>query len=384
MKTIPAFKSFAIVFTLLLVILFTTPNLAQSAYSTGNPVTDQLLDLAQEKLNAEHKALISGKAEDVTASQVFLAGKASEKVKDVTDLQLKRNKILAEHGQKYTKYTSTLTVQNTEVLDDSAKITAKENVTLTLIDKNSTEPVFTKEEKTHVFHFTRQGNKWIVTEDAVADAFRPALPEEGGEKITDKPVSLEITGKSGKTKKDKPQQSLEDMVLMATSGTYNPGPAVNYARSYWNNYNTAYRTYGNDCTNFTSQALNWGGWQHKGGWYSDANYWWYSPSAVAVWGGRAESRSWINVHYFYFFARYSGRAYNAAYISDFTLGDTLQIDFGTADGTLDHNTIVTKDNGNGNIFLTYHSNNTLDISIWDVVAKTPGAAYYGTLFNYFY
>ena len=130
--------------------------------------------------------------------------------------------------------------------------------------------------------------------------------------------------------------------------------------------------------------MNWGGWQHKGGWYSDPNYWWYSPSAVAGWGGRAESRSWINVHYFYFFARYSGRAYNASYISDFTLGDTLQVDFGTPDGTLDHNTIVTKDNGNGNIFLTYHSANTLDISIWDFVARTPGANYYGTLFNYFY
>jgi hypothetical protein len=284
MKTPPAVKFIAIVFSLFLVILFTTPNLAQAKYATGNPVTDQLLDLAQEKLDAEHKGLISGKAEDITAAQFFLAGKAAEKVKDVTDLQLRRNKILAEHGQKYTKYESSLTVQDTDISDGNAKITARESVTLTLIDKNSTEPVYTKEEKTHVFHFTRQGNKWIVTEDAVEEAFRPAIPDEGAEKITGKPVSLDITGKSGKTKKEKPQ-SLEDMVLMATAGTYNPGPAVNYARSYWNNYNTAYRRYVNDCTNFTSQAINWGGWQHKTGWYTDPNFGgihpMLSPSGVA-------------------------------------------------------------------------------------------------------
>ena len=225
---------------------------------------------------------------------------------------------------------------------DTAKVTAEENVTLTLVDKSAKEPVYTQEAKTHIFHYTKQGNEWKLTQDEQPNQFAPVAPEVGAKRVSDKPVSL--TG--GKPSKAENTSASSSMTMAALSGGFNPNTAANYATSYWNSYNSAYRTYGNDCTNFTSQALNWTGWQHAGGWYDDAHYWWYSTNPVVAWGGRSEARSWINVHYFYFFARYANRATNAQYLTDFRVGDTLQVDFGSPDGTLDHNTIVTKNNDN--------------------------------------
>ena len=183
-----------------------------------------------------------------------------------------------------------------------------------------------------------------------------------------------------------------------TSGAFNPTNAVNYANSYWGRdanstagYNTAYRVYydqnsGNlaDCTNFVSQAMNWGGWQHAGGWYQDAHYWWYSPNNIVQWGNKAEAWSWINANYWYFFARYSGRVLNATYLSDFRPGDVLQLDYSSNDGILDHTEIVTTKDSNGNLYLTSHAINVHNKSFWDIYAQNPGAAYYGSLMLYQY
>ena len=65
---------------------------------------------------------------------------------------------------------------------------------------------------------------------------------------------------------------------------------IAYAREYATVYNPAYREFGNDCTNFVSQALASAGWQYRYGmWFSD-EAWWYrdpspSPKQSHTWGG---------------------------------------------------------------------------------------------------
>jgi hypothetical protein len=356
----------------MLVISF--PTLAGA--SANDMVKDQLLNLAQRKINGEYNALITGNTSELTKTTPEISGLAAERKSSVAVLQLRRHNMLADHGQRYTKSASKLFIEKAEINTTNATITANEDVTLTLVDQHSSEPVFTKEMKNHVLHFTQQGGKWKLVEDDVLDGFVPVIPDVDEERITKQPLSLDTTIKMLKQKTSSTDGTA---VAAVTAGTFNRAAAVNYARSYWNNYNTGYRTYSNDCTNFTSQALNWAGWQHIGGWFDDAHYWWYSPSAVLSWGGRAEARSWVNVHSFYYFARYANRVTDAQYLAQFDLGDNFHFDFSPPDGILDHNAIVTKNNGGGNIFLTYHSVNTLDISIWDVIARTPGANYYGSL-----
>lgn len=316
-----------------------------------------------------------------------IGGKEAKRLNQVADDKMLLNKDLNEHGVHYTHASSKLNIEKIDVSGDTATIQAKEAVTRTLND-GSKSPVYTKEEIEHTFIYSQEGNQWKLVEDNVSNPFISTLPEKGEPKVTEKPILLQ--GSRNHPSRDKFANNNTWLLsyfikpVFAISGTYTPTNAVNYALSYWNNYNSAYRSYGNDCTNFVSQASNWGGWQHIGGWYDDPHYWWYSPNNIVEWGGRAEARSWINVQYYYFFARYSGRATNAQYLSDFTIGDTLQVDYGTPDGWLDHNTIVTRDDGNGNIYLTYHSNNTLNMSIWEFIHRTPGANYYGTLYNYYY
>jgi hypothetical protein len=349
-------------------------------------LTVQLLTLAQSKLDAEYNVLISGDATKLTKANFAMSGAITRGLSNAANSQIELNKILADHGEHYTKAVSKLTVEKMDVSGDNATITAKEYSTRTLVDKYAKDPVDTKEEITHTFHYVLQSGQWTLTEDNVVNPFVPVSPEPGMPKVTGKPISFDTSTKStASSQRSKfSNASANSMTTATMHGTYNPTTAANYAISYWNNYNSAYRAYGNDCTNFVSQSSNWAGWQHIGGWYLDDNNWWYSPNPMVTWGNKTESRSWVNVQDYYFFARNSGRAFNAQYQTDFTVGDTLQVDFSKPDGILDHNTIVTRDDGNGNIFLTYHSNNTLNMSIWEFYYRTPGANYYGTLYYYTY
>ena len=69
----------------------------------------------------------------------------------------------------------------------------------------------------------------------------------------------------------------------AIASSYNEQAATNYANEYWSSYNPAYPSYGNDCTNFVSQALYSGGLRgpvyfnaHMGVYQTTSNnYYWF-------------------------------------------------------------------------------------------------------------
>ncbi|MDV9177363.1 amidase domain-containing protein [Streptomyces sp. W16] len=62
-----------------------------------------------------------------------------------------------------------------------------------------------------------------------------------------------------------PDSSASDAAKSGTSAAYGYSKMVAYAARYWDHHNDAYRTYGNDCTHFISQAMPAGGWGTKGG-----------------------------------------------------------------------------------------------------------------------
>lgn len=369
---------FSLVSTLFLAVIITTPTLASAATPSKNSLSDQLLGIAQSKLDAEYDVLTSGDSTKLTKANLPVSGFAAQGINDTANTQLRIHDGLASHGLRYSQFSSKLNAQKIDISNGNATITADETVTL-VVDNGSKDPVNSKKRKTHIFNFSLQDGQWSLTQDKVLNDLAPVTPEPGEFKVQGAPINV--------LSKPKNKSSVIDNTVVNASivhGGFNPSNAVNYARSYWNNYNSAYRTYSNDCTNFVSQALNWGGWQHNGGWYDDTNYWWYSPSIVVAWGGRAESRSWIQTNYFWWFARNSGRARNAAYLSDFRPGDVLQIDQSVPDGYLDHTEIVTSKDSSGNIYLTSHSVNVLDKPFWTIYYQYPGAAFYGSIMNYSY
>ncbi len=213
------------------------------------------------------------------------------------------------------------------------------------------------------------------------------------EKIKKLPDPLNDHSKIGKAnleERNKQKKTSSDGLITtaATSGTYDPATAINYVRTYAQNPNPAYRRYDKgDCTNFMSQALNWAGWQHIGGWYSNPNYWWYDPASPweISWGNKGESWSWINAHYLHLFMLYSKRGFSATSWSQFLPGDIIQIDFANPqpDGTIDHSMMITKIE-NGEIFVTQQSPPYVDRKFKEVIDNNPGANYYGMLFYYQY
>jgi hypothetical protein len=173
--------------------------------------------------------------------------------------------------------------------------------------------------------------------------------------------------------------------------------AASYAKTWALKTNPEYQRFGDDCTNFVSQAMKAGGWTYNYGKdrcdeRKEDYVWWYKKldwpgSTCTNWKGDAitASHTWGGADNFRKFLQASGRATTAANISDLELGDVLQRDHG--DGTMHHSMVVTKkdtDTVNDKlikqIWLSYHTNDTLDKKFWGpdgILDKTPeGWKYY--------
>jgi hypothetical protein len=74
----------------------------------------------------------------------------------------------------------------------------------------------------------------------------------------------------------------------ALAYTYSGARAASYADQWWNSYNSYYTTFPDDCTNFVSQALAYGGKTNVGQPTSDPNndqFWFYFAGGI-------HSRTW--------------------------------------------------------------------------------------------
>jgi hypothetical protein len=80
-------------------------------------------------------------------------------------------------------------------------------------------------------------------------------------------------------------------------GTYNGRAAAKYAHKYATSYNDAFfGRYGNDCTNFASQALGAGGMQFMREFKHGTGSWWYrSHDALGLRIGQDQTDSWSKV-----------------------------------------------------------------------------------------
>ncbi len=163
---------------------------------------------------------------------------------------------------------------------------------------------------------------------------------------------------------------------VAEAGSYNGYAARDYALQYAINPNPAYRYFDLDCTNFVSQALLAGGWTETGKYNYASNYAWYYD-----WGTRpGYSNTWTVANNLYYFLSYSYRAYpvglaHKPWYNYFSVGDIVQIDY-TKDGSWDHSMIVTAISVN-DMYMTYHTSNTKDKSLNQIMAEYPNAGFLG-------
>lgn len=147
---------------------------------------------------------------------------------------------------------------------------------------------------------------------------------------------------------------------------------VAYANKHWSSYNTYYRSFTNDCTNFVSQAMKAGGWGYTNTLITqrtDDRHWGYNKY------GGWQTYSWAGAENWFKFARVnSGRVTALTSVYSMRGGDILQVKYKGATA-IHHSMIVTKYYG-GEIYLTYHSADRHNKSFSWYSAQYSGETYY--------
>lgn len=227
----------------------------------------------------------------------------------------------------------------------------------------------------HTLTFTRDAvGRWVLAEDR---------PDLGAGDVTtyNTPPKTEQPTEGAKNENRRTASSATDHVAgqrtandkTALAAGYNYTAMVNYANRYWKNPNGSYRTYGNDCTNFISQAMKAGGWKQKGSGFfdrKDKDKWYYGGHTWTT------SYTWAGAENWYWFAtKYSQRTRILSNVWQMGLGDVLQADW-DRDNTIDHTMIVTGFSGNDEIYLTYHTNNTHNRKLTNLLAARPHTTWY--------
>lgn len=146
--------------------------------------------------------------------------------------------------------------------------------------------------------------------------------------------------------------------------------AVQYAETWWNSYNPAYKKFEVDCTNYISQCLHAGeapmrGFPNRGqGWWMRNTNWSYSWTVANS----------LRLHLPG--SRLGLRAKEVATPEQLLLGDVICYDF-QGDGRYDHTTIVTAKDVDGMPLVNAHTTNSR-MRYWtyeDSTAYTPNIQY---------
>lgn len=151
---------------------------------------------------------------------------------------------------------------------------------------------------------------------------------------------------------------------------YNREKAVQYAETWWNDYNPAFPKFAVDCTNYISQCLLAGGAPMRGepvrerGWWYRNNNW---------------SFSWSVAHSLYWYLKSSTTGLQAIEVKnaqELYPGDVICYDF-QGNNRWDHNTMVVTYDAYGNPLVNAHTDNSKH-RFWtytDSAAWTPNINY---------
>lgn len=203
-----------------------------------------------------------------------------------------RRDILSNRGIKYVNYENNITFLSAKVEEDVVLVTIEEFSKL-YYDTVS-DPSFTAWTIERVFGFKKTDFGWMLTSQKIAHNSNPVPSNEPVGLSKDTMIdTLDKLDNLDKVNDLVTRDSLE-IVTNTNSGSYSNQSAANYAINWWNSRNPSYRSFEADCTNFISQALYAGGWRYVSGYYLNSSSWWYSSLN--------QSRSWINVSYWYDFA----------------------------------------------------------------------------------
>lgn len=349
-----------------------------SSYATAQAPQSSRESIARAETTATAQAFFQHRANllvdnpaRVSPPLVAPAFKATYKVE--TTALLARKQQLSRGGESYSRAQSTVKSTAFRLMGDSAKATIEESTILWYAHRESGTPENTAYREIRDVTFVRTSDGWAIAGQKSRGAGLPAITD-----VMDRPTPSSST-EATLPKASKPASTEKPANALFNAGDhdkdksargYNYGAMVWYAYNYAWSYNSSYRRFpGVDCTNFILQAVAYGGWGHVGGWYNDAHYWWYN------WAN--QSTSWINAHYWWWFARYNGRTTLLSNLYYMLPSDVMQADWNGYTGGLipEHTMMVTAKSGS-ELYLSYHSTDTRNRSLYSILVSSPGAAYW--------
>lgn len=371
-------------------------------------VVKYLLGIAEEAITAQNEILVSGDAAGSLKAKAHVPQYRAAMQKQF-DNQVARRNILKSKKQDYKAFESKFTPG--DVWNDGSKVflVLTEQTKLRLDVPGG--PDSTEYSQDYVFEFNNSlgsltvNDQWSISKLSEVAIGNPTptqksymAPKPSG----DQPVPAGAMPLEHPTMHAppgyRPVSSLRrrgasvgsPMFIKASyvqSGTYNASTAVSYAKRFALYPNPEYGVFDNDCTNFVSQCMSAGGWPQVG-WNDRANpsYWYYWCTPPFTYRPIA-SYSWAAAWNFNQFILGANRVFHEDYFENMIPGDLLFADWNnidssqlSPDGRVDHAMIVTSKDANNQIYLSYHSTNTKDISLTDLQAR---AQQQGRTANYF-
>ena len=324
--------------------------------------TEAIITSTKTSLKAEEEIKQLQSADVLEATSLFAAENVA--INELHD----RREVLYDNDVWYTDYENEITLIDAEFVGNTAILTVEEYTKLDYGQTDEDGPDYTAWRVERVFTFERTDSGWTLISQELLNDNAPAPSNEptGVSKNTMVTAFARAEQLSEKSESDAAVRMMNEQLTSNTrsGGTYSGEDAADYAIEWWDDRNPDYRSFDADCTNFVSQAMYAGGWTQVEGLYLNASAWWYNALN--------QSRSWINVSYWHDFANvYSGRTYILNNPKNLYVGDVLQADFEN-DNSKDHTMIVT-DRSSNDVFLTYHSNDTINKSYNELLAAYPDA-----------
>lgn len=310
------------------------------AQESTDSTTQELTTIAESFLKLHNESVVSGQIAKTEISTPFSQGSFEKSMQ----LALNRYNALSKHMIYYSAYEGEFKVDRLLVYGSRAVLTMTEyarfNITVDN-DTNGSAPKSTEYHERYEFIFSYSGTRWVLADYSI-------IRKSGYEELS-----------AGQT------EVVEEMDVEALTTVVNKAAIVNYANTYWRNYNLNYRDFTDqDCTNFVSQALYASGWTQTG--WPDNSKWWYN------WSG--QSHGWAGVPQFKNFALTSGRAFQGNWAAEMYPGDVIVADWEN-DGIWTHSMIVTQRDNYNNLYLTYHDNDTHNRPFHDIMTHNPNAVY---------
>lgn len=391
-----------------LLVLSARTATAQAPDSAG------LVAIARSALAAGSRVMIGDNATQA-AAKTNLAARHQKAVAAGLDRATRVRTAIGQHGQRLTGYEDKLEVTAYHASGDSATMSVVYRVRFDRSSSDPNMPKTMKEAFPHELVFTRQGGEWTLASERGVPMEELRSREDPAHALGPTKASPVKPGKgppprsrdhrTGFAPRRAPGafaalRSVSSLTALAhgpavalieadandgTAGTYDAYAAATYSYRWDNAYGTgknpAYPDFapawkqlygaGDDCTNFTSQVAQAGGWQFVIGSPKDVyayNQWWlYSESDY--------SHSWSVAHAFHWWLNYSGRGFWASYNSDALQGDMLQFDW-EGDGKIDHAMVISYA-GPNDILLNGHSIDYEDEPLSAILARhEPTTQYY--------